>query len=143
MTMMLELSSRMIDYLPEEVSKIQRTIELAVSETRTEEEMFAKVDSVLLTTHMREGAREFWDVWSNASDYAEPLTEGVGVNDNQTWPAQICSHIPNSVNLNFGVGGRSNDFIVRCLLSYFDLISEAVGASSTVANTHSTEADQF
>ena len=78
MTMMLELSSRMIDYLPEEVSKIQRTIELAVSETRTEEEMFAKVDSVLLTTHMREGAREFWDVWSNASDYAEPLTEGVG-----------------------------------------------------------------
>ena len=78
MTMMLELSSRMIDYLPEEVSKIQRTIELAVSETRTEEEMFAKVDSVLLTNHLREGAREFWDVWSNASDYAKPLTEGVG-----------------------------------------------------------------
>jgi hypothetical protein len=50
------------------------------------------------------------------------LTEGVGVNDNETWPAQFCSHIPNSVNLNFGVGGRSNDFIVRCLLSYFDLI---------------------
>ena len=50
------------------------------------------------------------------------LTEGVGVNDNETWPAQFCSHIPNSVNFNFGVGGRSNDFIVRCLLSYFDLI---------------------
>ena len=50
------------------------------------------------------------------------LTEGVGVNDNETWPAQFCSNIPNSVNLNFGVGGRSNDFIVRCLLSYFDLI---------------------
>ena len=78
MSMMLELSSRMIDYLPEEVSKIQRTIELAVSETLTEEEMFAKVDSVLTTKHLREGAREFWDVWSNASDYAEPLTEGVG-----------------------------------------------------------------
>jgi hypothetical protein len=75
---MLELSSRMIDYLPEEVSKIQRTIELAASETLTEEEMFAKVDSVLTTKHLREGAREFWDVWSNASDYAEPLTEGVG-----------------------------------------------------------------
>ena len=28
-------------------------------------------------------------------------------------------------------------------VSYFDLISEAVGASSTVANKHSTEADQF
>jgi hypothetical protein len=78
MSMMLELSSRMIDYLPEEVSKIQRTIELAASETLTEEEMFAKVDSVLTTKHLREGAREFWDVWSNASDYAEPLTEGVG-----------------------------------------------------------------
>lgn len=50
------------------------------------------------------------------------LTEGVGVNDSETWPAQFCSHIPNSVNLNFGVCGRSNDFIVRCLLSYFDLI---------------------
>jgi len=50
------------------------------------------------------------------------LTEGVGVNDNETWPAQLCSHIDNSVNFNFGVGGRSNDFIVRCLLSFFDLI---------------------
>lgn len=50
------------------------------------------------------------------------LTEGVGVNDTETWPAQFCSHIPNSVNLNFGVGGRSNDFIVRCLLSFFDSI---------------------
>lgn len=28
-------------------------------------------------------------------------------------------------------------------VSYFDLISEAVGATSTVANKHSTEADQF
>ena len=28
-------------------------------------------------------------------------------------------------------------------VSYFDAISEAVGAKSTVANTHSTEADQF
>jgi len=50
------------------------------------------------------------------------LTEGVGVNDNETWPAQFCSHIPNSVNFNFGTGGRSNDFITRCLLSFFDLI---------------------
>lgn len=50
------------------------------------------------------------------------LTEGVGVNDNETWPAQFCSHIDNSVNLNFGTGGRSNDFITRCLLSYYDMI---------------------
>lgn len=50
------------------------------------------------------------------------ITEGVGVNDNETWPAQFCNHIENSVNLNFGTGGRSNDFICRCLMSYYDLI---------------------
>lgn len=50
------------------------------------------------------------------------ITEGVGVNDNETWPAQFCFHIENAVNLNFGTGGRSNDFICRCLMSYYDLI---------------------
>ena len=50
------------------------------------------------------------------------LTEGVGVDDTETWPAQLCKYIPNSVNLNFGTGGRSNDYITRCLISYFDLI---------------------
>jgi hypothetical protein len=50
------------------------------------------------------------------------LTEGVGVNDNETWPAELCKLIPNSVNMNFGTGGRSNDFICRCLMSYYDLI---------------------
>jgi hypothetical protein len=78
MSMMLELSSRMIDYLPEEVAKIQRTLELALSESKSEDEMFSLVDQHLTTKHLREGAREFWDVFSNASDYAEPLTEGVG-----------------------------------------------------------------
>ena len=78
MSMMLELSSRMIDYLPEEVSKIQRTIELSVSESTSEDDMWSRVDATLSTKHLREGAREFWDVFSSASDYAEPLTEGVG-----------------------------------------------------------------
>ena len=50
------------------------------------------------------------------------ITEGVGVNDDETWPAQFCSHIENGVNLNFGTGGRSNDFICRSLMSYYDLI---------------------
>ena len=50
------------------------------------------------------------------------ITEGVGVNDNETWPAQFCNHIENGVNFNFGTGGRSNDFICRCLMSYYDLI---------------------
>ena len=50
------------------------------------------------------------------------LTEGIGVNNNETWPAQFTSLIPNGVNFNFGTGGRSNDFICRCLMSYYDLI---------------------
>lgn len=50
------------------------------------------------------------------------LTEGIGVNNNETWPAQFSKLIPNAVNMNFGTGGRSNDFICRCLMSYYDLI---------------------
>ncbi len=49
-------------------------------------------------------------------------TEGVGVNDDETWSSQISSLFVNGVNMNFGVGGRSNDFISRCLISYYDLI---------------------
>lgn len=49
------------------------------------------------------------------------LTEGVGVNDDETWSHQFSKLIPNSVDLNFGCGGRSNDYISRCLLSYYDL----------------------
>lgn len=49
-------------------------------------------------------------------------TEGVGVNDNETWPFLFTSMIPNGVNMNFGHGGRSNDYISRCLLTYYDLI---------------------
>lgn len=49
-------------------------------------------------------------------------TEGVGVNDNETWPSQFAKLIPNAVNHNFGMGGRSNDYISRCLLTYYDLI---------------------
>ena len=50
------------------------------------------------------------------------ITEGVGVNNEDTWSDQFSNYIPNGVNLNFGTGGRSNDFITRCLLSYYDLI---------------------
>jgi hypothetical protein len=49
-------------------------------------------------------------------------TEGVGVNDDETWPHQFSKLIPNGVDMNFGCGGRSNDYISRCLLSYYDLI---------------------
>lgn len=49
-------------------------------------------------------------------------TEGIGVNDNETWSSQFTKLIPNGVNHNFGMGGRSNDYISRCLLTYYDLI---------------------
>ena len=51
------------------------------------------------------------------------ITEGVGVNDNETWSSQFTKLIPYGVDMNFGTGGRSNDFIVRCLLTYYDLIN--------------------
>lgn len=49
-------------------------------------------------------------------------TEGVGLNDDETWSHQLCKLIPNAVDLNFGFGGRSNDYMSRCLLTYYDLI---------------------
>lgn len=49
-------------------------------------------------------------------------TEGVGVNYRDTWTSQFTSQIPNGVNMNFGTGGRSNDFISRCLLTYYDIV---------------------
>jgi hypothetical protein len=52
----------------------------------------------------------------------DSCTEGVGVNNDETWPAQFTKLIPNGVNHNFGMGGRSNDYISRCLLTYYDLV---------------------
>lgn len=49
-------------------------------------------------------------------------TEGVGINYDDTWPAQVSQCVSNSVNLNFGVSGRSNDYISRCLLTFYDLV---------------------
>jgi len=49
-------------------------------------------------------------------------TEGVGVNNQETWSAQFTNLIPSGVNNNFGMGGRSNDYISRCLISYYELI---------------------
>ena len=50
-------------------------------------------------------------------------TEGVGVSDNDTWPALLCSMIPNSVNVNLGHGARSNDYICRTLLTFYDFFN--------------------
>jgi len=50
------------------------------------------------------------------------ITEGVGINDNETWSSQLSKLIPNGVDMNFGLSGRSNDYISRCLITYYDLI---------------------
>ncbi len=50
------------------------------------------------------------------------MTEGVGVNDKQTWSSKFSNLISDGVDLNFGCGGRSNDYIARCLLSYYDYV---------------------
>ena len=50
------------------------------------------------------------------------MSIGCSFTDNETWPAQFTSLIPNGVNMNFGTSGRSNDFISRCLLTYYNLI---------------------
>jgi len=54
-------------------------------------------------------------------------TEGVGLNNNDTWSSRFSNFFSNGVNMNFGTGGRSNDFIARCLLTYFDLIKPDLG----------------
>jgi hypothetical protein len=50
------------------------------------------------------------------------MTEGVGVSDGQTWSSKFSKLMPNGVDLNFGISGRSTDYITRCLLSYYDYV---------------------
>lgn len=47
-------------------------------------------------------------------------TEGVGVSDTETWPHHFSKLIPNAVDLNAGFGGRSNDYIARCIITMVD-----------------------
>jgi hypothetical protein len=47
-------------------------------------------------------------------------TEGVGVSDGETWPHYFSKLIPNAVDLNAGFGGRSNDYIARCIITMVD-----------------------
>lgn len=50
------------------------------------------------------------------------LTEGVGVNDNETWSFQFSKLIEDGVDLNLGISGRSNDYICRSLITFYDLL---------------------
>jgi hypothetical protein len=48
-------------------------------------------------------------------------TEGIGVNDDETWPYYLSSLL-NYSHINFGYTGRSNDYISRCILSFTEEI---------------------
>jgi len=48
-------------------------------------------------------------------------TEGIGVDDNQTWPHYL-SELLNYSHINFGFTGRSNDYISRCILTFTEQI---------------------
>ncbi len=52
----------------------------------------------------------------------DSMTEGFGVEDYETWPAQFSKLIPNGVDFNLGTSGRSNDYIARCLMTYYDVV---------------------
>ena len=47
-------------------------------------------------------------------------TEGVGVSDTETWPHHFSKLIPGAVDLNAGFGGRSNDYVARCIITMID-----------------------
>jgi hypothetical protein len=50
------------------------------------------------------------------------ITEGVGVNDDNTWSSQFSKLILNGVDFNLGISGRSNDYICRALLTFYELM---------------------
>jgi hypothetical protein len=50
------------------------------------------------------------------------MTKGVGVSDDETWPHQFSKLIPNGVDLNLGMGGESNDYISRTLITFYELL---------------------
>jgi hypothetical protein len=53
-------------------------------------------------------------------------TEGIGVNDRETWSHYLTRMIPNGVDLNLGINGRSNDYIARTVLTWTDYFKPSV-----------------
>jgi hypothetical protein len=50
-------------------------------------------------------------------------TEGIEVNDTETWSHILSRKITNGVDLNFGLSGRSNDYICRTILSWTEYVN--------------------
>ena len=45
-------------------------------------------------------------------------TEGIGVHNHQTWSHHLSKLLPNGVDLNLGISGRSNDYIARTIMTF-------------------------
>jgi len=53
-------------------------------------------------------------------------TEGINVHNHQTWPHLLSKKIPNGVDLNLGISGRSNDYIARTILTWTDILKPSL-----------------
>ena len=53
-------------------------------------------------------------------------TEGIGVHNHQTWPHLLSKLLPNGVDLNLGISGRSNDYIARTILAWTDYMKPSI-----------------
>jgi hypothetical protein len=53
-------------------------------------------------------------------------TEGINVHNHQTWPHLLSRKIPNGVDLNLGISGRSNDYISRTILTWTDILKPSL-----------------
>ena len=53
-------------------------------------------------------------------------TEGIFVQNHQTWPHYLSRLLPDGVDLNLGMSGRSNDYISRSILTWTDTMNPSL-----------------
>jgi len=53
-------------------------------------------------------------------------TEGIGVHDRQTWSHCLSRMMPNGIDLNLGISGRSNDYIARSIITWVDEMKPSI-----------------
>jgi hypothetical protein len=53
-------------------------------------------------------------------------TEGIDVNDRETWSHHLTRMLPNGVDFNLGISGGSNDYIARSVLTWTEYLNPAI-----------------
>jgi len=53
-------------------------------------------------------------------------TEGIGVHNHETWSHYLSKLLPNGVDLNLGISGRSNDYIARTIMTFTEELKPAL-----------------